>query len=235
MARFWPRPRKAERKEKDELAALTPLERLALDAGPIRPDGTDKFYGFENFGNTCYCNSILQPLFFCEPFRDALLGYDFSTVTSDPRGPPPQVVNRAAWTEPDKAPAIKMNGGAAADGKKKAAAAVVVPSPGAGATPAPPVVGGGTRPEDKPDTPEWKKKQIMIKGPVLELRYEADDAVLGPGDSTLSALQDLFRALLEAETRTGVLSPQRLLQVFKSRHDAFQSPQHQDAHEFLRY
>jgi hypothetical protein len=48
MARFWPRPRKAERKEKDELAALTPLERLALDAGPIRPDGTDKFYGFEN-------------------------------------------------------------------------------------------------------------------------------------------------------------------------------------------
>jgi uncharacterized protein (DUF1684 family) len=63
MARFWPRPRKAERKEKDELAALTPLERLALDAGPIRPDGTDKFYGFENFGNTWYARARLEGRF----------------------------------------------------------------------------------------------------------------------------------------------------------------------------
>jgi hypothetical protein len=48
MARFWGNKRKGERKEKDELVALTPLERLVLGAGPIRADGTDKFYGFEN-------------------------------------------------------------------------------------------------------------------------------------------------------------------------------------------
>ena len=27
----------------------------------------------ENFGNTCYCNSVLQTLYFCRPFRWGLL------------------------------------------------------------------------------------------------------------------------------------------------------------------
>lgn len=35
----------------------------------------EHFFGFENFGNTCYCNSVLQCLFFCKPFRERLLEY----------------------------------------------------------------------------------------------------------------------------------------------------------------
>lgn len=27
------------------------------------------------FGNTCYCNSVLQALYFCKPFRDRVLQY----------------------------------------------------------------------------------------------------------------------------------------------------------------
>jgi ubiquitin carboxyl-terminal hydrolase 9/13 len=27
---------------------LTPLEKLLADAGPVRGDGSDKFFGFEN-------------------------------------------------------------------------------------------------------------------------------------------------------------------------------------------
>ncbi|KFP58949.1 Ubiquitin carboxyl-terminal hydrolase 12, partial [Cariama cristata] len=27
------------------------------------------------FGNTCYCNSVLQALYFCRPFRDKVLAY----------------------------------------------------------------------------------------------------------------------------------------------------------------
>lgn len=35
-------------------------------------DGEDRYFGLENFGNTCYCNSVLQALYFCRPFRECV-------------------------------------------------------------------------------------------------------------------------------------------------------------------
>jgi len=35
----------------------------------------ERYFGFENFGNTCYCNSVLQALYFCAPFRQRVLNY----------------------------------------------------------------------------------------------------------------------------------------------------------------
>lgn len=35
----------------------------------------EHFYGLVNFGNTCYCNSVIQALYFCHPFRDRILQY----------------------------------------------------------------------------------------------------------------------------------------------------------------
>lgn len=35
-------------------------------------DGSNKIYGMENFGNTCYCNSILQCLYYTDIFRTRL-------------------------------------------------------------------------------------------------------------------------------------------------------------------
>lgn len=32
-----------------------------------------KFFGLENFGNTCYCNSVLQALYACDEFRERLI------------------------------------------------------------------------------------------------------------------------------------------------------------------
>ncbi|EGF77996.1 hypothetical protein BATDEDRAFT_13604, partial [Batrachochytrium dendrobatidis JAM81] len=37
----------------------------------------ERYYGFENFGNTCYCNSVLQVLYFCKPFRNCVVCYNF--------------------------------------------------------------------------------------------------------------------------------------------------------------
>ncbi|WPK24525.1 hypothetical protein PUMCH_001801 [Australozyma saopauloensis] len=38
--------------------------------------GSLKLFGMENFGNTCYCNSILQCLFYTKKFRHLLLSYN---------------------------------------------------------------------------------------------------------------------------------------------------------------
>jgi ubiquitin carboxyl-terminal hydrolase 12/46 len=46
------------------------LEKALAESGE-----DERYYGLENFGNTCYCNSVLQALYFCRPFRDKVLQY----------------------------------------------------------------------------------------------------------------------------------------------------------------
>lgn len=36
---------------------------------------SNRFFGMENFGNTCYCNSVLQCLYYTKPFRDQVLAF----------------------------------------------------------------------------------------------------------------------------------------------------------------
>jgi ubiquitin carboxyl-terminal hydrolase 9/13 len=89
----------------------------------------------------------------------------------------------------------------------------------------------GQRPEDKPDSPEYKKKHAMLAGPILELTYESASSY-GMEESTFTALKDIFMALISNPSRTGVLSPQRFLEIFKRDNEMFRTSMHQDAHEF---
>lgn len=41
-------------------------------------DGSNKIFGMENFGNTCYCNSILQCLYYTDTFRTLLAQHNMS-------------------------------------------------------------------------------------------------------------------------------------------------------------
>lgn len=54
---------------------------------------TEKLWGLENFGNTCYCNSVLQALYACQPFRQFVESYPDAPLPISPLAPPPGTAN----------------------------------------------------------------------------------------------------------------------------------------------
>ncbi|KAJ4421247.1 hypothetical protein N0V82_003879 [Gnomoniopsis sp. IMI 355080] len=201
---------------------VTPLEKMLQNAGPVRKDGTDKFFGLENFGNTCYCNSIVQALYYCETFRNNVVNYPPLSPTDTPNEDRRKVhvtirppMNGTA--NPSATKQKPLTTSQAMKQRQQLNAGQLSP--------------GQQRPEDKPDSPEYKKKQAMIKGPVLELGVE-NSGLYGMDECTFTGLKDIFTALIESRTRTGVLSPQRFLEIFKRDNEMFRNQNHQDAHEF---
>ncbi|ROT35287.1 cysteine proteinase [Sodiomyces alkalinus F11] len=213
-----------KKKEKEELPPeLTPLEKMLQNAGPLRDDGTDRFFGLENFGNTCYCNSVVQALFYQEAFRQHVVNYPSHSPSDTPNGvrPKVQVTIRPPIKKDDGQNPANRQKISAAEAMRRRQAASLPPLPGQ----------PGVRPEDRPDAPEYKKKQAMMKGPVVELNQENPDAY-GMTECTFTGLKDIFGALMESESLTGVLSPQRFLEIFKRDNEMFRNSMHQDAHEF---
>ncbi|KIW20108.1 hypothetical protein PV08_00683 [Exophiala spinifera] len=188
----------------------TPLERMLKNAGPLRNDGSDKFFGMENFGNTCYCNSILQCLYYSVPFREHVLSY--------PRHSTPESIAEAQAHAPPRVTPSQANGAA----KKPPGPSS---SRNAGAPPQ------QQKPEDK-DSPEYKKKQALAAGPILNMSYGNARSYDMP-ENLFTTLKDLFEAVVVDRNRMGVISPIKFLNTLRKENEMFRSAMHQDAHEFL--
>ena len=193
---------------------LRPLEKLLVTAGPIREDGSDKFWGLENFGNTCYANSILQCLYYTVPFREKVLNFPIrspqTSILTTPDGHPrlvplSQAPNAQSPSKPKQPPvnSARNPGGPAPIAKS----------------------------EDK-DSPDAKKKAAILAGPLVALTQE-NTAAYGLPETLLTSTKDLFEAVLAHTSRVGVLAPHRFLEVLKTKNEMFRSAMHQDAHEFL--
>ncbi|OBS27326.1 hypothetical protein FPOA_01269 [Fusarium poae] len=208
------------KKKEEPVLDLTPLEKMLQNAGSLRDDGTDRFFGLENFGNTCYCNSIVQALFYSESFRNNVVNYPpISPTETNGSRPKVPITIRPPPTDPVESSPKQKGLSTSQVIKQRQNSSHQLPGQ------------VGVRPEDKPDTPEYKKKQAMIKGPILELARE-NATSYGMDECTFTGLKDIFLALLESNTHTGVLSPQRFLEIFKRDNEMFRNSMHQDAHEF---
>lgn len=72
----------------------------------------------------------------------------------------------------------------------------------------------------------------MLAGPLLPMNYE-NAAAYGMTESLFTSLKDIFEAIVTNESRTGVVSPTRFLEVLRRENEMFRTAMHQDAHEFL--
>ena len=90
-----------------------------------------------------------------------------------------------------------------------------------------------------PNSPESKKELALNNGPIHYLTYEnASRLGLSHGENVFTALMDIFNTTLDlsggiTHGRTGVIYPQRFLEIFKMENESFRTAQHQDAHEFF--
>lgn len=168
-----------------------------------------------------YCNSIVQALYYSLPFRENVIKYPPHSPLDTPNGQPHYNIRPQQNGAGAPAP-VKPKGITAAEAMKRRQQI----NSGQNVPGQP-----GQRPEDKPDSPEYKKKQAMLTGPILELTFE-NACQYGMDESTFTALKDIFMALLSSPSRTGVLSPQRFLEIFKRDNEMFRTSMHQDAHEF---
>ncbi|PKY07474.1 putative ubiquitin carboxyl-terminal hydrolase creB [Aspergillus campestris IBT 28561] len=191
---------------------MTPLEKMLQDSSAIREDGSDKFFGMENYGNTCYCNSILQCLYYSVPFREAVINYPTRT---------PIESLQAALAGNLRFQDAIANMEAEAQAEKQKAANAQRP----GAPPAQP-----SKPEDK-DSPEYKKKMALQTMPILETKNNATS--YGMSESLFTSLKDIFESVVGSQSRIGIIKPQRFLDILRRENEMFRTAMHQDAHEFL--
>ena len=87
------------------------------------------------------------------------------------------------------------------------------------------------KPEDK-NSSEYKKKQILLKGPILRMDYDNSNNY-GMTESLFSSLKDIFEGIIANQARMGVVSPAKLVELLRQTNETFRSAMHQDAHEFL--
>ncbi|KAK9450818.1 uncharacterized protein V1518DRAFT_411789 [Limtongia smithiae] len=249
-------------------------------------DGSDKFFGMENFANTCYCNSVLQCLYYSRPFRDAIMNYPprATRPQREPRravpgeNPHPFLVALKAQAEKE---ALELAQAKSEEGKKKSIAktkrgssVISAFSPnsissvssstgssgssGAGATTTSAVTSSPitatasstagsqrttTNPnsnnnnstnEDGSATVEQKKKAALAVGPIINMDHSMNKTY-GMEESLFTTLKDIFEAMVENSSRTGVVSPAKLVEVLKRQNELFRSSMHQDAHEFFNF
>ncbi|GAB7341485.1 hypothetical protein MBLNU457_7715t2 [Dothideomycetes sp. NU457] len=196
--------------------------------GPPRLDGSDKFFGFENYSSTCYCNSVLQCLYYSAPFRDNVLSFP----------PAPQTNGHA-----DGSPLLALDTGSSANTRRNPLTTKPLPTlPGPLAVNSParkPIVLPGTpaavttKPDEK-DGPDWKKKMLMQNVPILDMQLGYAEAY-NMQESLFTAMKDIFEAIIAHPGRTGIVSPHKFLEVLRKENEMFRSAMHQDAHEFLNF
>jgi len=173
-----------------------------------------------------YCNSVVQCLYFSEPFREQVINFpkrisrnSSGTIVSDLH---PHTTDETSSADSASGiyslppPKFQVEG----FGHRKN---VTIPtSP----------VAQNNKPEESKDSFEYQKRQAIDKLPRLHMDKGNFEAY-GMPESLFTGLKDIFEAVIAHESRVGVITLASFVESLRQNHEDFRSPVHQDAHEFL--
>lgn len=198
----------------------------------------ERYFGLENFGNTCYCNSVLQALYFCEPFRRAVLDYAHrrrqKAAQSEPPDRPPSSASSGlpipnflqSSSSPASAPSAAAptsnhtsNGGSSFKYHFKALVHSHASTNNASAS----STGNTGNAAGNGSTSTSTVTNSEIERP------------LSNDDTMLTALADLFYCIASQKKRTGSVPPKSFVNKLRQENELFSTYMHQDAHEFLNF
>lgn len=204
-----------------------------------------------NEDDDSYCNSILQCLYYSKPFRENVVNFPM-------RGQASYVASYAADDEGSNdsgggagRPIIRVNTEPLPTTSASAQATAKLRSPLVNSATSnkeeekekkrnknlptsalihvqqPPVL-------ENVNSSDYKKKKALEVGPLLELD-QGNNTAYGMDESLFTALKDLFESIMAHHSKTGIVKPNKFLEILRRGNDMFNGQQHQDAHEFLNY
>ncbi|KAF1795979.1 hypothetical protein V8B55DRAFT_1541350 [Mucor lusitanicus] len=185
----------------------------AIDNDAI--DEGERYFGLENFGNTCYSNSVVQALYFCKPFRQCVLNF-------------PQVSTAQLFTPQSTHPNSPMSNGHS-----------YFPTTSSSTTSSSSPALNGKSGTSTPNRENPNKRTSVATPGAQPVAIEKDqnNMNLAPGmeDTLFSSLKDLFWKISQNKKKNGVIAPVNFINKVKKENELFRSSMHQDAHEFLNY
>ncbi|EME29720.1 ubiquitin carboxyl-terminal hydrolase 12/46 [Galdieria sulphuraria] len=177
----------------------------------------ERYFGLENFGNTCYCSSVLQALYFCKPFRERVLAYKKELLKRQ------QELESNGISEPN--PGSSMNG--TATNHVSSAYSFKNAFKGMGSA-------VGLNSKKSRGSSEEQRSEAMLPRSSVSTRI-SKGSVGYDKENLLTCLADLFYQINTQRKRIGSIAPKKFIERLRKDNQLFSGCMHQDAHEFLNF
>jgi ubiquitin C-terminal hydrolase len=174
-------------------------------------DPNDKFYGFENFGNTCYSNSVIQALFHCKPFRECAILYNY----------PYSTIKNVMLEDKVKVDELMASKNIVKDEPKSSSIKKLELD-----VPLESTINTTIEVTNNEDI--WAGNNIKNISARLAIESEQEETLL-------DTLQKLFSTISNQKKPVGVIGPKQFVTKLKEKNEIFAGTMQQDAHEMFNY
>ncbi|ORY72796.1 cysteine proteinase [Neocallimastix californiae] len=206
----------------------------------------ERYLGFHNFGNTCYCNSILQALYHCEPFRECIQFYKpkdtipilieeekyrrlfYKSKSTSTLNSKKNKFSKKINTQQTSSSSPNDNTSASLSPNLKPISSNLSISSISSTNNGGSLNTISSTDQKPPKLSKRSKKEIVTETLKIVKEFEAEESLLWE-------LKSLFLQITTNKKKQGSVAPKRFIDVLQKKNEIFRGTMHQDAQEFLNY